>query len=173
MKEPISAIELPALQLLMKRSKRLHPHQITEHDGRMRVMRPVYEVSVCVIRGRLFKSFEKPFQPLRVESAYGKLQAAIMVLAVLIEVLVIGDHPREDGILIEVIISPSGVFIDFHDILEIGELALLPALGEAPLLESLYRILHASDVGKLRKHPEDGLLILKYVKQICFVSVRE
>lgn len=118
----------------------------------MRIVRSIHEVGICVIRSRLFKSFKKPFQPLRVESTYWKLQAAIMVLAVLVEFLVIGDHPREDRILIEVIISPSGVFIDFHDILEIGELALLPALGEAPLLESLYWILHASDVGKLRKH---------------------
>ena len=48
---------------------------------------------------------------------------------------VVGEHPREDGILCEVIIGSSGKFVQLHQELEVGDSSRPPLLHHARALQ--------------------------------------
>ena len=56
--------------------------------------------------------------------------------------LVVGDDPREDGVLVEVVVRASRHRVEVHQVVEVGDLASLPLLHHARHLEELLRRRH-------------------------------
>ena len=56
--------------------------------------------------------------------------------------LVVGDDPREDGVLVEVVVRASRHRVEVHQVVEVGDLTSLPLLHHARHLEELLRRRH-------------------------------
>ena len=75
-----------------------------------------------------------------IERAYGFGQVAIRARRVEVDArrVVVDEYPGKDEILIEVVVGAAADHVEIHEVLEVGDLAPLPALGHVGRAEELH-----------------------------------
>ena len=61
---------------------------------------------------------------------------------------VVNENPREDGVLIQIVVASTGDGVEKHEILEVGYLSPLPALRHVGHFEQLLRVSQRSTSAK-------------------------
>ena len=65
----------------------------------------------------------------------GKISIVAGEVKIKLARLVVGDDPREDRVLVEVVVGATGHRVEVHQVVEVGDLAPLPLLHHRRHLE--------------------------------------
>ena len=130
--QAIGHVEATTLQLEEVLRKRFEANQIIEHDAGARVVCAVMELGhVAVLRGLPNLVALCKFGRTRwCQSAHRLREISVDGRVVEVErlTLVVGEHPREHGILRQIVVRSAGQRVEVHQILKVANLSLQPSL---------------------------------------------
>mmetsp|Transcript_46694 Transcript_46694/g.89176 ORF Transcript_46694/g.89176 Transcript_46694/m.89176 type:complete len:262 (+) Transcript_46694:2427-3212(+) len=150
-KHAIRVVESAALQSHRQRGVGQSPDEVVEHGACAGVVRPVVELgNDWVIKGPV--AFHNLLQPLWVERSYGLGQVSERGGRGQVQGVggVVGQDPREHWVLRDVVVGAPGDCVQLHEVLEVGYLAIHPALGQAGPQEKLVRRMGSSHVDRVQ-----------------------
>ena len=127
--QAIGVVKLAVLQRQEHRGEGLQPEHVVDDEGRGRVVGPVMERGNSIVLP-VGITFLKIFSPRLIQGSDRAAQVSVVVgrAQVDLAVVVVGQDPWENGVLVQVIVRPPRDRVQEHQVLEVGDLPPLPLL---------------------------------------------
>eukprot|EP00968_Pinguiococcus_pyrenoidosus_P013260 scaffold1199_cov265-Pinguiococcus_pyrenoidosus.AAC.31 len=126
--QPVGAVESTIVEVDGHGRVRLLPDEIVQHHAGAGVVGAVHEGRHLRIRNKLeaLISVEEGLQPIGTEGANRFLQVSESGWVAQVQRVtgIVRDHPREDGILSQIVVASTGNDVEPHDVLKVADLPL-------------------------------------------------